>query len=184
METAEPSGRKIHLASGLVVLGVFLAGAVAGAGVLVALAPDPRPPGPPIPAYLAELGLSPEQQKVAVQSFEKHRGEIEAIFQEAFPRVRAINEQMESELRAVLSPEQLKRLEELKARRPAGPPPGFGGPPMPQGAEGSPPPPGFGGPPGMGAFPPPPPGPGGPPPPPFGPGGAPPFPPPSPRGPN
>jgi uncharacterized membrane protein len=151
MDAAEPSGRKVKLVSGLVMLGIFLAGAVAGAGVLVWLAPDPRPPGPPIPAYLAELGLSPEQQRVAGQSFEKHRGEIDAIFREAFPRVRAINEQMEAELRAVLSPEQLKRLGELKARRPSGPPMppgagGFGPPPMPPGqGEFFPAPPGGGG---------------------------------------
>jgi hypothetical protein len=79
--------------------------------------------------------------------------------------VQALNEQMEKELRALLTPEQTKILDEMKAHRPPMPPGGpmhpGGGPPlgnsgfMPPLGGGSPscpsglaPPPPFGGPPG------------------------------------
>lgn len=177
-ETMTAGPRRVQWGPAFVLLGIFLAGAIAGGGVVVWLGP-PLPPAPPrVPPHLMALGLSAEQEKKAQEIFERHRAELEAIVKESFPRVRAINDEMERELTAVLTPDQVKRLERLKAERPPDPfgrppPPGMGPPPPGMG----PPPPGMGPPPpgmrppppGMGppppGFPPPP---GQPPPPPPG----------------
>jgi hypothetical protein len=64
--------------------------------------------------------------------------------------VQALNEQMEKELRELLTPEQIKILDEMKAHRPrmppGGPMPPGGGPPSPRDL-GFMPPPGGGPPP-------------------------------------
>ncbi len=122
----DSSIRRIHLWSGLIVLSVFLAGAVAGAGVFAWLRPNP--PSPPLPpgrlrAHLSELGLTAEQQEQANAILEKHRIAVEATLKETFPRVRAAQEQMEHEVRAVLTAAQAKKLDEIESRpRPAGGP--------------------------------------------------------------
>jgi Spy/CpxP family protein refolding chaperone len=142
--SADPSARRLHLWSGLIILGVFLAGAVAGAGVFAWLRPPPPPmmgPPPPgeLPRPLRELNLTAEQREKAKAIFERHRATVEALIQESFPRVRAAQEQMDRELRAILTEEQARKFDELQARRPPRPPggPGLGGPPP----DGMPPPP-------------------------------------------
>lgn len=143
--SADPSTRRVHLWSGLVVLLVFLAGGAAGAGLMAALHPGPRFPPPPrggwLPPYLNELQLTEDQKTRARAIFDKHHSAVEATVRETFPRIRAAQEQMERELRAVLTEGQAKKLEEIQARRPPGGPgsdphgPPFGPPP-----DGTPPP--------------------------------------------
>jgi hypothetical protein len=138
--TAEMTVRRLHLWSGLIVLGIFLAGAFTGAGVYAWLRTPGAPPPPPhaggVPPHLLELGLTPDQQQKAQAIFDKHRTDIEAALQLTFPRVRAVQAQMESELRAILTPAQARKLDEIQARRPPPPPggpqngpPGLGPPP-------------------------------------------------------
>jgi hypothetical protein len=132
---ADPNARRLHLWTALILLGVFLAGAATGAG-LSALLRTPRHPGQPhgpamLPPPLAELGLSPEQVEQARAIFERHRAEMEAAVQAAFPRVRAVQEQVDSELRAILTSEQAARLDAMRARRPPLPGMGPGGPGTP-----------------------------------------------------
>ena len=155
MPTADSSTRRIHIWSGLIVLGVFLAGAAAGAGVMAALRRGgPRFPPPHhdgwFPPHLNELDLTEDQQKRAKVIFEKYHAVVEATVKETFPRVRAAQEQMERELRAILTDAQAKKLDEIQAHRP--PPrlggPGLGGPgPLGPGPGPRGPPPGFGPPP-------------------------------------
>ena len=151
MQPADASPVRLHLASGLVVLAIFLAGALSGAGLYRALAQPGRPPPPPregppprgAPPWLRELDLTAEQETQARAILDKHRPALEAILHQQFPRVRAIEDQVQSELRALLSPAQQKRLDEIRARRPGplrpdGPRPlHWDGPPPP----GEPPPP-------------------------------------------
>lgn len=119
----------------LVVVAIFTAGLVTGLAVPPLLfRPMHRPHGPP--PWLAELELSASQRASAESIFERHRADVDVIMREAFPRIRARNEQMEQELKAVLSQEQAQRLEEIRKRRPPPPPqPGQGpmldGPPPP-----------------------------------------------------
>lgn len=145
MPSVDPAVRRIHLVSGLIVLGTFLAGALAGAGLARSWRPAPLegpPPQhrPPVPLPLRELGLSPAQDEQVKQIVERHRPELEAIVRESFPRVRAVNQRIEAEVRALLTPAQQRLLEQLQARRP---PPGVHGPrPGPPPAPGEEPPPG------------------------------------------
>ncbi len=135
MSASDPSARRIHLTSAVVVLATFIAGAAAGIGVTRSFGPEHRGPrGGPVhmrPPWLDVLNLTAEQQPAAQKIFDKHHEAMQAIIKESFPRVQAINETMESELKSVLTPEQQARLEEIKKLRPP-----MGGMPM-----GPPPPP-------------------------------------------
>jgi Spy/CpxP family protein refolding chaperone len=165
MAQTDASPRTVRLLTAVLLVAMFAAGTATGVGLcrwIGASSGQQPPPPPPAPLPVEELGLTTEQRQKVQDIVERHRAELEAILQEAYPKVRAINEQIEKELREVLTPEQRTKLDELKARRPPPPP----GPPP------GPPPPGMpsGGPPGQGPPPGPPPGLGPPPgPPPFGP---------------
>jgi|WetSurMetagenome_2_1015567.scaffolds.fasta_scaffold976394_2 Spy/CpxP family protein refolding chaperone len=105
----------------LLLVGTFVIGALTGAGVLVLLGPPPPPPGGPMRGGglgpLTALGLSDEQMTQARELRERYRPELEAIFKETRPKVRVVQEQIEGELRQLLTPEQRLRLDELQARR-------------------------------------------------------------------
>lgn len=137
------SPRQIRLLTALLLLATFAVGVVTGAGILFLLGPPmpPPPPPPPFFAPLAGLDLTPTQQRQARAIQERHRPELDALVREAFPRVRAINDQMRQELRAILTPAQRAKLDEMDARRPPPPPPGA--PPFPPGGPGFLPPPGL-----------------------------------------
>jgi hypothetical protein len=119
--------------SGLVLVVVFAAGALFGAGLMRWQGPDrPPPPGGPIEAMTHELELDGDQI-AALRAIERtHRPELEAIARSTQPRVREVLFAIEDELRPELRPDQLHKLEAWRARRPPpGPPgpPGPGGPP-------------------------------------------------------
>ncbi len=130
---ADPSPRRLHLWTALILVAVFAAGAATGAGLTWALRPHGPGPGGPrphpdgMPPLVAELGLSPDQAARARAIFESHRAELEAAIQEAFPRVRAVQDRVDAEIRAILTPDQVARFDELRTRRP--PLRGMGGPP-------------------------------------------------------
>jgi Spy/CpxP family protein refolding chaperone len=90
-----------------------------------------------LPPFLHELDLTDKQEQDARAIFEKHRPELDAILRESFPRVRAVNDRIDAEIRALLTPEQQKKFDELRARRPRHGPgrpgegPGPGEPPPP-----------------------------------------------------
>lgn len=111
----------------LVLVLVFALGGFAGLGVARWLGP-PAPPRPPIPGGLGELGLSAAQEEQARAILDRHRPEIERAMAELRPRLRAIQEQVDAELRAILDEGQRAKLEQLRATRP---PPGLGPPPGP-----------------------------------------------------
>jgi Spy/CpxP family protein refolding chaperone len=135
MTNPERSPRQIRLLTALLLFAMFLLGAVAGGG-LSRLQQPPRPhrPHPPfLPGPPGALHLTSEQEAKSHAIMERYRPQLEAIWRESFPRVQAINEHMEEELRQILTPEQRRALDEMKAHRPpmppAGPPPpgpGFG----------------------------------------------------------
>lgn len=139
--------RSVRLLTALLLVATFAVGTVTGAGICRALGPPPpphppHPPPPPFVALISGLELTPRQQEQARAIQERHRPELDALLRQAFPRVRAINDEMRRELREILTPAQRAKLDEMDARRPPPPP---GGPPFP-------PPPGA-----PGFFPPPPP---------------------------
>jgi len=142
MAANERGPRQIALLTALLLLGTFAAGIALGAGLCRWLSAPPLPPrhgpppqGPPLPGPFGELGLAPEQERRAREIADRHRPELEAIIRETFPRVRAVNDKMEQELRTILTPEQQLRLDELKAQLPL---PGVPGGPPPPGLPGFP----------------------------------------------
>ncbi len=153
--SSERTPRQIRLLTALLLLATFALGIVSGVGLSLWIRePMPRRhfPAPFLPGPPGALKLTSEQEAKAREITERYRPQLEAIVREGFPKMKAINEKMEAEFRAILSPEQGKLLDELKARRPPHPHRGpmhggrmHGGPggypPPPPPWQGSPPPP-------------------------------------------
>ncbi|HET9987290.1 MAG TPA: hypothetical protein VFQ65_02200 [Kofleriaceae bacterium] len=124
----------LRLLSGPVLVGVFAAGALFGAGLMRWHAPDRPPPrgGGPIDAMVHELALD-DAQIDALHAIERaHRGELDRIAHDTQPRVRAVLFAIEDELRPRLRPEQIDALEHWRQHRPPALPPGPPGPPPPR----------------------------------------------------
>jgi hypothetical protein len=132
----------LRMLSGFVLVGVFAAGALFGAGLLrwTQHAPERLPPpphhggpgGPPVEKMRHELALDDNQMRVLDDIMQKHRTELETVMRSTQQRVRVVLFAIEDELRPHLRPDQVKRLEDWRATRPPPPMPGFhppGGPP-------------------------------------------------------
>ena len=103
-----------------ILLLLFATGIATGYGItLWSWTPKAAPPERPFQGhhYYSSLGLTVEQEKAVFAIYQKYRPGLEAVLQETRPRVRIIHEQIEQEIRALLTPEQVKQLEEQKARR-------------------------------------------------------------------
>jgi Spy/CpxP family protein refolding chaperone len=151
MAHGEKSPQTIRLVTALLLLATFAAGTVTGAGLCrwagtgqLPLMPRPLPMMGPLP--LQDLELSAQQRQQAHEILQRHHPELQAILHENYPRVRKVNQEIEREIREILTPEQRAKLDQLKARFP-GPPsvPGEGWPgrPGPFGARPPPPLPGL-----------------------------------------
>ena len=102
---------------------LFVLGVVAGslgAHLFYARSLD-RPPGPP-PFFGAPLGprlerhleLTPEQAVELRRILDETRREAEAMRRELAPRMRQVMQRSEERIRAILTPEQEQRFEELR----------------------------------------------------------------------
>lgn len=107
--------------SWLVLIGVFAAGALVGAGVMRFTTEPPRPAPGPIEAMHHELALDPVQAEALRVIVERHHGDLDAIVRDAQPKVRTVLYAIEDELRPQLRPEQIQALESWRARRRAAP---------------------------------------------------------------
>jgi len=128
MPKGDGSPLRVRILTALIVAGVFSSGAVVGAGIYrwgsgAASSEEPHGRGVGLWIPAEELDLTPEQYAKVSAIVERRRLELEAVVRESFPRVRAINEQMQNEVKEVLTPEQQKKFEELKKRGPVGPTP-------------------------------------------------------------
>lgn len=96
---------------------------VFGAGALVGVSAArfvgaPKPPPEPLPG-LDGLDLSPAQRARARAVIDAHRPELEAVLVDVEPRLKPIRDKVETELRRdVLTPEQGRRLDEIKRASP------------------------------------------------------------------
>jgi hypothetical protein len=129
----------LRMLSGFVLVGVFAAGALFGAGLLrwTQAAPDRLPaeriPHGPLAAMKRELSLDAEQMAKLDEIMRSHRGELELIMRDAQGKTRDVLMAIENELIPSLRPEQVKALEQWRAHRPPPPlggPPGMGPPPL------------------------------------------------------
>ena len=130
----------LRLMSGLVLVGIFAAGALFGAGIMRFATPTPStppglpPPGGPINAIKTQLVLDADQIAALDAIAAAHREELEAIGRETQGKVRRVLFAIEDELVPKLRPDQVKKLEQWRATRrppPMGHPPPEGGPPGP-----------------------------------------------------
>jgi len=126
----------VRTRSALVLIATFVAGAVFGAGVYAWLGPRPHPHrggfgAPPggLPRWMAQLDLTADQEAKARAIFDTYRPQLQKVFEESFPKARAVNEQMDAELKAVLTPAQREKLDAWRKEHPH--PMGFPPPPPP-----------------------------------------------------
>jgi hypothetical protein len=108
---------------------VFVAGAACGVladRLLLAREPEQTPAALPDP--LARLGVSAEQRRAIDAVFERHRPEFDVITRDIEPRLRAVGDAIDRDIAELLTPEQRKRLDALRAeaQRPALPASGAG----------------------------------------------------------
>ncbi|MCX5786234.1 MAG: periplasmic heavy metal sensor [Elusimicrobia bacterium] len=111
----------------------FLLGAVFSDFYRMHRMPWPPPPhhmDGPMEMFNHELGLTESQREKVSAIFKKYQPEMEKIMEENRPKMEEVRLRIKSELKAVLTPEQAAKLEELeKDFRPEG----HHGPPMRRG---------------------------------------------------
>ena len=108
----------------LALAGLFALGTLAGglgAHLYYSRALDRPPPGPLAGPFMGQrlerkLELSPEQASELRQILLESRREGEAMRREMEPHVRAMMARIDERIRAILTPEQLKRFEEMQRR--------------------------------------------------------------------
>ena len=116
-----PASRFWILAAFLV---TFVAGAAVDHGIVLwrrgrapwglAMRPGARPDM--VAALTRELDLSPAQQDSAHAIFARHRCDLRDIWRTAHPRFDSLRAQVDSELSAVLNPDQRARFQRLAGR--------------------------------------------------------------------
>jgi len=145
MSPNDPSPRTIRLVSALLLLATFAAGSVMG-GALVHWGGKHEPLSRPMPGPMPweNLDLSEAQRKQSYEILERHRPKLDSIFNDTAPKVRAITDQIDGEIRAILNADQRNRFDRILAERRSWPPSNAMRPPTP----GNLPPMPFGGPPG------------------------------------
>ncbi|HYK09631.1 MAG TPA: hypothetical protein VEV39_02405 [Gemmatimonadales bacterium] len=108
----------------------FLAGAAVDHGVIIwrhrhdpmMFRPVPRRRDM-VSALTKELGLSPVQQDLARAIFARHRCDLRDIWRVAHPRFDSLRVRVDSELSAVLNPDQRAKFQQLAGRHEHRPPP-------------------------------------------------------------
>ncbi len=143
MTKSDWSPFSVKLTALAVAVSLFVAGAITGAAVYRWAKLDAcGEGGPPLPhapwEMLRPLNLTEEQQKSVRAVFDRYKPSLDAVLRETFPKVRAVQEQIDSEIAKLLTEEQRQRFE--SQRKHHGPPPGM--PPMglPSGHDRFPPP--------------------------------------------
>ncbi len=137
---------RVQVLTAVIILGTFVSGAALGAGIYHMAGRRHHGPPPPWHHRMSdELALTSDQREKAKAIRERHHAALESILQEGYPKVRAENDKLDKELREILTPEQQKKFDELRAQHPR---PGPGGPGHHRGLGHGPGPEGFRGDPG------------------------------------
>ena len=100
----------------LLLLAVFAAGVGAGIGLDRAIATGSKLEtrlSTSMPAVLDRLGLTPDQRRVVDSLLERSRPRAQAAMAELVPRLGAIADSLDAELRRILTPAQRARLDSL-----------------------------------------------------------------------
>ena len=125
-DTVESLGR-VRVQGIILLIIVFVAGGVAGALIdranplkdrrpqkLRVYNPNPTPYE--FPGFFRDLDLTDEQRVQIRAIFEKHRPAIDSLLGEAMPKIRALRDSADTEIQAILTPEQRERFEKMAPR--------------------------------------------------------------------
>ena len=131
LASREPSVWRARLGAIALLLSVFSTGAVAGVALYRWVERDmrPEPPFGPL-GMLGELHLSETQMPQAQAIFDRYRPQLDSVLRESFPKMRAVQDQIDAEIMRILNDTQKRQFELMKKRRGTHPGPPFGGPPM------------------------------------------------------
>ena len=109
--------------AGILLLAAFVLGAAVGGAVTARVSHHSFWEGKPrdrMEGYLRLLGenldLSSAQRDSVRGILERHRGDMDAIWQEVAPRYETMRSQIRSEIRTQLTPEQQRKYADLTAR--------------------------------------------------------------------
>ena len=109
--------------AGILLLAAFVLGAAVGGAVTARVSHQSSWEGKPrdrMEGYLRLLGenldLSGAQRDSVRVILERHRGDMDAIWQEVAPRYETMRSQIRSEIRTQLTPEQQRKYADLTAR--------------------------------------------------------------------
>jgi len=113
---------RLRIQGAVLIALVFLVGVLAGGAGERIRASRRRPPPPfremgELPPPFAHLNLTEEQRAEISAIFESGRPRTDSVLQELMPRLQAIHESIEAQIREVLTPEQAAKLEEESERR-------------------------------------------------------------------
>lgn len=102
--------------AGVALAGMFLAGLFAGLALARwnALGPDRGTAAAGLTASLSELDLGPDQRARIEQILAASQPRTDRALEEALPRVQAVVDSVDSEIREVLTDDQEIRLEEIR----------------------------------------------------------------------
>lgn len=140
MNSGMESLGRLRLTAVLLLAGVFVVGALAGAAWERLSHHRPGPPphdhhgGPPHglpPEFTEGLDLTPAQVEQMEEIIERHRPAMESVLDEFLPRLRTVSDSTRAEARAVLTPEQQKIFDRRDHPAFRGEPAGWG-PPRPR----------------------------------------------------
>lgn len=130
----QTSNMRIYLLSAAVLLVTFILGAFTGAGLMTTYSPDPMKAPPPRhhggekgmrdgdgpmfhPLPLSDLKLSTDQEDKILSILEKNRPQLDAIFEDTFPKLQAATAKMDKKIREVLNDEQKVKFDQMLEER-------------------------------------------------------------------
>jgi len=140
---------RVKLQGVLLLVVVFVIGAIAGAAIMRVreARPGPPPPAGPgaPPGWRQQLRLTDDQDRQIHEMLEKNRPRADAVLDQFLPRLRVVADSVRAEVRTVLTPDQQKMFDRLQPPFELEPPlrggrPAFGGPPPDGPPPGGPPP--------------------------------------------
>lgn len=114
MTTENGSRKRFGFRAALAVAALFLAGLLAGVAITHWLSPAPAPTG--LSEALGELDLTPEQAARIDRILTTSQSRTDRVLEEVLPRVQAVVDSVDGEIRQVLTDTQRIRLEEIRRR--------------------------------------------------------------------
>lgn len=117
MSANEGSALRLRMQGAVLIVVIFVVGVLAGGAAERIRASREKPMRPfrqpgELPRPFARLGLTDEQRTQMSEIFESFGPPADSVLQELMPQLHAINDSINAQIRTILTPEQLERLDE------------------------------------------------------------------------